>query len=144
MSKSMNRRMFLRGAGGAVMAIPFLPSLLSRAFASDPATGAVPKRFISVNTSMGEVWGQNMYPDDSVVVHPDGTHYARSNATRELLADFAVSVAVGSIHSQQQQHIIHIRIPIAIDITIITSSKPAQHGQQIIDANDTVTIPRAI
>jgi hypothetical protein len=49
------------------MAIPFLPSLLSRAFASDPATGAVPKRFISVNTSMGEVWGQNMYPDDALL-----------------------------------------------------------------------------
>jgi len=67
MSKSMNRRMFLRGAGGAVMAVPFLPSLLSRAFASDPATGAVPRRFISVNTSMGEVWGQNMYPDDALL-----------------------------------------------------------------------------
>lgn len=59
--------MFLRGAGGAVMAIPFLPSLMSRAFASDPAPGAIPKRFLAMSTMLGEVWGKNMYPDESIL-----------------------------------------------------------------------------
>ena len=48
MTQSMNRRMFLRGVGGSVMAIPFLPSLLSRAFAAAPAPGPVPKCFFAI------------------------------------------------------------------------------------------------
>jgi hypothetical protein len=37
---STTRRQFLRGAGGALMAIPFLSSLISRAFAAEPAPAA--------------------------------------------------------------------------------------------------------
>ena len=67
MKRTVNRRMFLQGAGGAAMAIPFLPSLFSRAFASDPVPGAIPKRFLAMSTMLGEVWGQNMYPDESIL-----------------------------------------------------------------------------
>jgi hypothetical protein len=67
MKKPMNRRLFLRGAGGAAMAIPFLPSLMSRAFAAEPKPGAAPRCFMAMSTSMGEVWGKNMYPDQALL-----------------------------------------------------------------------------
>ncbi len=67
MNTSMNRRMFLRGTGGAVMAIPFLPSLTSRAFAADPGPGTIGKCFMAISTYQGEVWGQNMYPAESLL-----------------------------------------------------------------------------
>ncbi len=67
MTKTMNRRMFLRGTGGAVMAIPFLPSLMSQAFAADPDPGPVGKCFFAVGTDHGAIWGKNMYPDDAVL-----------------------------------------------------------------------------
>ena len=67
MSKTMNRRMFLVGAGGAMMAIPFLPSLTSRTFAADPDPGPVGKCFFAVGTDHGAIWGKNMYPDDAVL-----------------------------------------------------------------------------
>ena len=35
MKKQLNRRMFLKGSGGALLAIPFLPSLTTRAFAQE-------------------------------------------------------------------------------------------------------------
>ena len=35
MTHQLSRRMFLRGAGGAAFAIPFLPSLTTRTFAQE-------------------------------------------------------------------------------------------------------------
>ena len=67
MTKTMNRRMFLRGAGGAIMAIPFLPSLTSRTFAADPKPGPPGKCFFAVSTDHGEVWGKNMYPGEDLL-----------------------------------------------------------------------------
>jgi hypothetical protein len=67
MKNAMNRRMFLRGAGGAVMAIPFLPSVLSKAFAADPKPGPAPRFFLAFATMHGDVWGQNMYPNDALL-----------------------------------------------------------------------------
>ena len=62
----INRRMFLRGASGVSLAIPFLPSLLSRTFASENPIQVKP-RFFALRTSHGEVWGGNMYPEDTVL-----------------------------------------------------------------------------
>ena len=62
-----SRRMFLTGAGGAFLAIPFLPSLLTRPFAAEPDAGPTPKYFFSVSTGHGDVWGKNMYPDDALL-----------------------------------------------------------------------------
>ena len=62
-----SRRMFLTGAGGAFLAIPFLPSLLTRPFAAEPDAGPPPKYFFSVSTGHGDVWGENMYPDDALL-----------------------------------------------------------------------------
>jgi hypothetical protein len=67
MKNSMNRRMFLRGAGGAVLAIPFLPSLLTKAYAADPGPGPSGKCFMAISTFQGDIWGKNMYPDDALL-----------------------------------------------------------------------------
>ncbi len=64
MKRSMNRRMFLRGAGGAIMAIPFLPSLTSRTFAADPKPGPPGKCIFAVGTDQGEIRSKNMYPGE--------------------------------------------------------------------------------
>jgi hypothetical protein len=46
--KQLQRRMFLKGAGGAVLALPFLESLVPRRAAGQTATP--PKRFIALKT----------------------------------------------------------------------------------------------
>ena len=74
MSDPMNRRMFLRGAGGSVLAIPFLHSLTSRAFAQDPGPPEVGKCFFAVATGHGGLWSENLYPADTVLTQE--TQYA--------------------------------------------------------------------
>ena len=67
MKDIMNRRMFLRGASGAIMAIPFLPSLTSKAFAADPGPGPIGKCFMAIITEHGGIWGSNQYPSDALL-----------------------------------------------------------------------------
>ena len=67
MKRSMNRRMFLRGASGAVMAIPFLPSLTTKAFAQDGPQPQVGKNFLAICSDHGDVWGANQYPSDAIL-----------------------------------------------------------------------------
>ena len=74
MKTSMNRRMFLRGAGGAALAIPFLPSLRSKAFAQEPELPPVGKCFFAVSTGHGDVWNDNLYPSDALLTQ--STNYA--------------------------------------------------------------------
>ncbi len=60
--KKSSRRMFLRGAAGAALAIPFLPSLTSRAFAQDGPGDTAP-RFVGVASIYGTFrrnWEVNM------------------------------------------------------------------------------------
>ena len=66
-SSQFQRRMFLRGVGGAVLAIPFLPSLHKRAFAADPTLGPVAKRFFALRTGHGGVWHSDFFPDESML-----------------------------------------------------------------------------
>ena len=74
MKTSMNRRMFIRGAGGAALAIPFLPSLRSKAFAQEPELPPVGKCFFAVSTGHGDVWNDNLYPSDALLTQ--STNYA--------------------------------------------------------------------
>ena len=67
MSKGINRRMFLHGAAGTALAIPFLPSLLSKTYAADPGPGEVGKCFLAICMDHGGVWGTNMYPSDAIL-----------------------------------------------------------------------------
>jgi hypothetical protein len=50
-----NRRVFLQGAGGALLALPFLPSLLPRPLwrRAEAAPPAIPRRFIAIKTYNG-------------------------------------------------------------------------------------------
>ena len=75
MKRVMHRRQFLRGAGGAFLALPFLPSVATRAFAAcEPNRDWVPKCFFAIGTGHGGVWGDNMYPAEAVLT--DSAQYA--------------------------------------------------------------------
>lgn len=52
MAKRVGRRIFLNTAAGAALALPFMPSLLPRELAAQPA--ASPKRFVSVMSYSGQ------------------------------------------------------------------------------------------
>lgn len=63
MAFRMNRRMFLQGAAGFALAIPFLPSITG-----DKALAAGgPKRFIALATNHGGIWPERMYPSDTAL-----------------------------------------------------------------------------
>ncbi len=63
-AKSLDRRRFLHGVGGAFVALPFLPSLQT---GSALAQGAVRRRFVGYTTEHGAVQGVNMNPADSML-----------------------------------------------------------------------------
>jgi hypothetical protein len=56
----LDRRMFLRGTAGAILAIPFLPSLSREARAGE--AGAKLPRFVAMATDHGGVWTTAMFP----------------------------------------------------------------------------------
>ncbi len=58
----VGRRQWLRGLGAFTLALPYMPSLLSRAEAQ--AQGPRRPRFIALATQHGGIWGSNMYPRD--------------------------------------------------------------------------------
>ena len=62
--QKLNRRHFLRGAGGATLSIPFLSSLIRDAKAQN---SMVPKNFVALGTWHGGVWGSRMYPDAALL-----------------------------------------------------------------------------
>ncbi len=63
MSLNLNRRMFLRGAAGFTLAIPFLSSVSGQ---KALAAGG-PKRFIALGTNHGGIWPARMYPNDATL-----------------------------------------------------------------------------
>ncbi|NPD22077.1 DUF1552 domain-containing protein [Corallococcus exiguus] len=78
-----NRRMFLRGAGGAVLALPLLPSLLSPREAKAQAAQR-PKCFVHFRTPHGAIFGANMWPGDSALTQ--SLRYADHDVRRGDLA----------------------------------------------------------
>ncbi len=76
MSK-LNRRMVLRGAAGAALSLPILPSLLT----GDDAKAAIgdgPKRFVAFATDHGGIWQAHMYPPDGFTAQQQyGGHQIR-------------------------------------------------------------------
>lgn len=64
--RTLGRRQFLVGAGGFALALPFLPSLLSKE--SQAADRPVPPRFVAMGTNHGGIWESNMYPDASLLM----------------------------------------------------------------------------
>jgi hypothetical protein len=68
MTNRTSRRMFLRGAAGVTLAIPFLPSLLPRT-ASAGTTSGTGKRFVAFATDHGGIWQPSMYPADATLTN---------------------------------------------------------------------------
>ncbi len=89
-----SRRMFLRGACGAALAIPFLPSLVSPGAAKAGPT-PTPKRFVQLCTHHGGIWAPNMFPSDAVLTEKrayGGHEIRRGDLRRELRAGRATLV----------------------------------------------------
>lgn len=70
-SGGATRRMFLRGLGGAVLAIPFLESLVSKKESAAAPSGA-PRRFIAFATGHGGVRSTNMFPAQATLTQSMG------------------------------------------------------------------------
>ncbi len=64
--EGVSRRMFLRGALGFSLALPFLPSVVAKEAAAAP-NATTRKRFIAIGTEHGGVWQSNMYPADATL-----------------------------------------------------------------------------
>jgi hypothetical protein len=62
----MTRRFFLHGVGGATLALPMLPSLLTPTEAKAQSL-ANNKCFVALLTVHGGVWVENMYPPDATL-----------------------------------------------------------------------------
>ena len=79
MEKKLNRRMWLRGAAGLTLTIPFLASLAMDKRA-EAAGGS--KRFIALGTNHGGVWPDRMYPAESTLLDKlmYGGHEVRKGA----------------------------------------------------------------
>jgi hypothetical protein len=83
--------MFLRGAAGFTLAIPFLPSLLDRRVASAGPLG-ITKRFVALGTDHGGIWQSSMYPSDDSLTST--ASYAGHQIRRGALAlDVADGIA---------------------------------------------------
>lgn len=89
-NRKTTRRMVLRGAAGATLAIPFLPSLADREAAAAP--GDNPKRFIAIGTNHGGVWQPSMYPADAVLT--DQQSYVHEVRRGALPADLQGDMTV--------------------------------------------------
>ncbi len=76
----IDRRLFLRGAGGMTLALPILPSLFKSSTAV--AQAAQPRKcFVHLRTPHGGVASENMYPGDSALTETrQYTHAIRRGA----------------------------------------------------------------
>lgn len=89
MPRRINRRFFLVGAGGSMLAIPLLPSLFaSRSASAQPVP--IRKRFVQFSVDHGAVWGRNMFPSESLLT--EGKPYADRTVRR---GDLIPTVADG-------------------------------------------------
>ena len=110
-SKSSNkssRRMFLRGVSGACMAIPFLPSVLSKSFAQESPVNVKPS-FLAICTDHGGIWGQNFFPNDGLL--NQSINYAQRDIRYGQLT-----------HSPNAQNRIELSPMLNADASLLTSS----------------------
>jgi hypothetical protein len=85
-----SRRMFLRGAAGALLAIPFLTSVAPKSSVAGPANKT--RRFIAFGTNHGGVRSTNMLPAQGMLT--DTLAYAGHNVRRgDLVLDVNGGVA---------------------------------------------------
>ena len=79
---TFSRRMFLRGAAGFTLPMPFLGSLLKPGAAR--AASGPPRRFIAFATEHGGIWPEYMHPADATLT--DKMTYAGHEIRRGALA----------------------------------------------------------
>ena len=79
---NVSRRQVLRGALGATLAIPILPSLLTTREAKAAYTSR--KFFVHMQTEHGAAWGANMFPSDATLT--EKRSYAGHEIRRGALA----------------------------------------------------------
>ena len=71
------RRHFLRGAGGLMLALPFLEALAERGVAQAPSR---PKRFVSLQSAHGGAWAADLHPAQATLT--DSLLYAGHRVRR--------------------------------------------------------------
>lgn len=89
MAKHVNRRMWLRGAAGFVLAIPFLPSVVGE---KEARAAGGPKRFIALGTQHGAVWSPRMVPPDATLTQT-ATYAGHEIRRGNLALDVAGGIA---------------------------------------------------
>lgn len=93
---NLSRRMFLRGVGGAALAIPLLPSLLSREAEAQVRTRRNPY-FVSFLSAHGGVFASNMYPPDATLTDSamaaNGHHAVRRGRLRASVSNGVASLS---------------------------------------------------
>ncbi len=106
MKNQLSRRMFLKGACGASLAIPFLPSLTTRAFAQEE-TVAIGPRFFFMRTSHGDVWGANMYPSEGMLTDSVDYHgrQVRYGSLPNVPTEGATSVSWSPVCTATADHL---------------------------------------
>jgi hypothetical protein len=85
----LDRRMFLRGAAGFTLALPFLPSLVSE---KEARAAIPPRRLIALATGHGGIWQPNMYPAEGTLTQT-GTYAGREVRRGDLNLEIAGGVA---------------------------------------------------
>ena len=89
MVKQGNRRMWLRGAAGCLLAIPFLPSIVGE---KEARAAGGSKRFIALGTQHGAVWAPRMVPPDAMLTQT-ATYAAHEIRRGNLVLDVANGIA---------------------------------------------------
>ncbi|MBX7101121.1 MAG: DUF1552 domain-containing protein [Myxococcaceae bacterium] len=90
---SFSRRFFLKGMGGATLALPLLPSLLTPSEAA-AATAGAPKCFAGFLTHHGGLWASNMFPAASTLTDSltAGGHTVKRGALAASVANGVATV----------------------------------------------------
>ena len=94
MRTGLNRRMWLRGALGFTLALPFLPSVVSPKIASAGPQSLKRKRFVAMGVDHGACWQKFMYPADASLTQ---TKTYGGRAIRQGDLSLAVSSGVASL-----------------------------------------------
>ena len=110
--REMSRRMFLRGVGGSALAIPYLPSLITKSFAQEPNVEVRPN-FFAICTDHGGIWGRNIFPNSELLTQ------SLSYAQREVRYG---SLAAASGATPDAQGRINLSAMCSADQSLMTSS----------------------
>jgi Protein of unknown function (DUF1552) len=93
---ALNRRTFLRGAGGVALSLPVLPSLFSLKESDALAAAPGPKRFVFISKQYGSISLKDMFPADSVLTEKADLYAGHQVSWGKLVRDVNGSNAMVS------------------------------------------------